>query len=222
MLWYITTLVLGAKVELMLLFITLSEDPRRSWMPDRTGMAHPHRPPSYLSQISVEYIFPDSNEQSVELSRQHSRRVSRQYSTQLRRASRQQSAELGRVSRQQSAELGRVSRQQSAELGRVSRQISAEATDYFSDSDVKIPKGDSSEEEDADAELDTRCGLGSRKPSWLQACNNPRAVCAWLCWFAIVQGKLFVLNRQIHNEFTFENVSESEHRHMGFIWQRHI
>ena len=56
-------------------------------------------------------------------------------------------------------------------------------------SDVKLQEGDSSEEDGAEAELDTRCGLGSRKPSWLQACNNPRAVCAWLCWFAFVQGK---------------------------------
>ncbi len=63
-------------------------------------------------------------------------------------------------------------------------------TDSAHNSDVKLPEGDSSEEEGAEAELDTRCGLGSRKPSWLQTCNNPRAVCAWLCWFAFVQGKV--------------------------------
>ena len=74
--------------------------------------------------------------------------------------------------------------------GHISEPNPTLPTDSAHNSDVKLPEGDSSEEEGAEVELDTRCGLGSCRPSWLQACNNPRAVCAWLCWFAFVQGKV--------------------------------
>ena len=36
---------------------------------------------------------------------------------------------------------------------------------------------------------DLRCGFGSCKPAWLQACNNPKAFLAILCWFSFLQGR---------------------------------
>ena len=35
-----------------------------------------------------------------------------------------------------------------------------------------------------------KCGYCSWKPTWLQNCNNPRALLACVCWFTFTQGAL--------------------------------
>ena len=37
--------------------------------------------------------------------------------------------------------------------------------------------------------VETRCGVGSCRPSWLQRANNPKILCLCICMYIAVQGK---------------------------------
>ena len=48
------------------------------------------------------------------------------------------------------------------------------------------------ENDDIDKEdefVETRCGVGSCRPSWLQRANNPKILCLCICMYITVQGK---------------------------------
>ena len=37
--------------------------------------------------------------------------------------------------------------------------------------------------------VETRCGIGNCRPSWLQRINNPKILCLCICMYITVQGK---------------------------------